>query len=65
MEHAHLVAQLLKEVDGARAAIAASYVRLWRPDRGATGETGEPPAQTQQPLGADASRGEPPSQAGG
>jgi hypothetical protein len=32
MEHSELVARVLKEVATARAAIAAGYFHLWRPD---------------------------------
>lgn len=31
MDHTQLIARLTKEVAGARASIAASYQRLWRP----------------------------------
>jgi hypothetical protein len=34
MEHTRLVARLLNEVAAARAAITASYARLWRSDAG-------------------------------
>lgn len=31
MDHTQLIARLAKELAGARASIAASYQRLWRP----------------------------------
>lgn len=65
MEHAPLVARLLKEVDVARAAIAASYLRLWRLDRGSPAETFEPADPQGERPGADVSRGERPSRGAG
>lgn len=40
MEHTRLVARLRSEVATARAAITASYVRLWRSEAGPPGDPG-------------------------
>ena len=40
MEHTELVARVLNELATARAAIAASYLRLWRPAERTLRETG-------------------------
>ena len=54
MERAQLAARVLNELATARAAIAASYLRLWRPAERSLRETGHVDQLAERRRGPDA-----------